>query len=61
MKAVILAGGRGSRIAEESATRPKPMISIGGRPIIWHIMEIYSRHGITDFVICLGYKGYIIK
>ena len=61
MKAIILAGGRGSRIAEESATRPKPMISIGGRPIIWHIMEIYSRHGVTDFVICLGYKGYIIK
>ena len=61
MKAVILAGGRGTRIAEESTLRPKPMITIGGRPILWHIMEIYAEHGITDFVICLGYKGYMIK
>jgi glucose-1-phosphate cytidylyltransferase len=61
MKAVILAGGRGTRIAEESVVRPKPMIPIGGRPILVHLMEIYARHGITDFVICLGYKGYVIK
>jgi glucose-1-phosphate cytidylyltransferase len=61
MKAVILAGGRGSRIAEESAIRPKPMISIGSQPILWHIMQIYAEHGVTDFVICLGYKGYVIK
>jgi glucose-1-phosphate cytidylyltransferase len=61
VKAVILAGGRGTRIAEESVLRPKPMITIGGRPILWHIMEIYAEHGITDFVICLGYKGYMIK
>jgi len=61
MKAVILAGGRGTRIAEESALRPKPMITIGGRPILWHIMEIYAAHGVTDFIICLGYKGYMIK
>ena len=61
MKAVILAGGKGTRITEESATRPKPMIEIGGMPILWHIMKIYSAHGIDDFVICLGYKGYIIK
>lgn len=61
MKAVILAGGRGTRIAEESILRPKPMVEIGGRPILWHIMKIYAAHGITDFVICLGYKGYMIK
>ena len=61
MKAVILAGGRGTRIAEETEVRPKPMIEIGGRPILWHIMKIYGHHGITDFVICLGYKGYLIK
>jgi len=61
MKAVILAGGVGSRISEESAVRPKPMVEIGGRPILWHIMKIYSAHGINDFVICLGYKGYLIK
>ncbi len=61
MKAVILAGGRGTRIAEESYLRPKPMIEIGGRPILWNIMKIYAHHGITDFVICLGYKGYIVK
>jgi glucose-1-phosphate cytidylyltransferase len=61
MKAVILAGGRGARIAEESHLRPKPMIEIGGRPILWHIMKIYAQHGIADFVICLGYRGYMIK
>ena len=61
MKVVILAGGLGSRISEESAVRPKPMIEIGGRPILWHIMKIYSAHGLSDFVICLGYKGYLIK
>jgi glucose-1-phosphate cytidylyltransferase len=61
MKAVILAGGLGTRISEESHLRPKPMIEIGGRPILWHIMKIYSRYGISDFVICLGYKGYVIK
>lgn len=61
MKAVILAGGLGTRISEESHLRPKPMIEIGGRPIIWHIMKIYGAHGITEFVICCGYKGYMIK
>lgn len=61
MKAVILAGGLGTRISEESHLRPKPMIEIGGRPILWHIMKIYSHHGINDFIVCLGYKGYIIK
>jgi glucose-1-phosphate cytidylyltransferase len=61
MKAVILAGGMGTRISEESHLRPKPMIEIGGRPILWHIMKIYSHFGIDDFVICLGYKGYVIK
>ncbi len=61
MKAVILAGGLGARISEESHLRPKPMIEIGGRPILWHIMKIYAQHGISDFVICLGYKGYLIK
>lgn len=61
MKLIILAGGRGTRISEESHLRPKPMIEIGGRPILWHIMKIYSHHGINDFVICCGYKGYLIK
>lgn len=61
MKAVILAGGLGTRISEESYVKPKPMIEIGGKPIIWHIMKIYSHYGINDFVICLGYKGYVIK
>lgn len=61
MVSVILAGGRGTRIAEESHLRPKPMIEIGGRPILWHIMKIYAHHGITDFVICLGYRGYMVK
>jgi glucose-1-phosphate cytidylyltransferase len=61
MKAVILAGGRGTRISEETDVRPKPMIEIGGRPILWHIMKLYTAHGVTDFVICLGYKGYLIK
>lgn len=61
MKAIILAGGFGTRIAEETQVRPKPMIEIGGRPILWHVMKIYSAHGINDFIICLGYKGYLIK
>jgi len=61
VKAVILAGGLGSRIAEETSVRPKPMVEIGGRPILWHIMKIYSAHGVNDFIICLGYKGYLIK
>lgn len=61
MKAVVLAGGLGTRISEESHLKPKPMIEIGGKPIIWHIMKIYSHYGINDFVICLGYKGYVIK
>ena len=60
-KVVILAGGVGSRLSEETEVRPKPMIEIGGRPIIWHIMKIYSQFGLNDFVICLGYKGYMIK
>jgi glucose-1-phosphate cytidylyltransferase len=61
MKAVILAGGLGSRLSEETALRPKPMVEIGGKPMLWHIMKIYSAHGIDEFVICLGYKGYVIK
>ena len=61
MFAVILAGGMGTRISEESHLRPKPMIEIGGRPILWHIMKIYAHHGVTDFIICLGYKGYMLK
>jgi glucose-1-phosphate cytidylyltransferase len=61
LKAVILAGGLGSRIAEETTVKPKPMIEIGGKPILWHIMKIYSHHGINDFIICCGYKGYVIK
>ena len=61
MKAVILAGGLGTRLAEETHLRPKPMVEIGGKPILWHILKIYSSHGINEFVICCGYKGYIIK
>jgi len=61
MKAVILAGGLGTRLSEETGIRPKPMVEIGGRPILWHILKIYSQHGINDFVICCGYKGYMIK
>ena len=61
LKAVILAGGFGTRISEESHLRPKPMIEIGGRPILWHIMKMYSHYGINDFVVCLGYRGYVIK
>ena len=61
MKAVILAGGRGTRLSEETGIKPKPMIEIGYKPIIWHIMKIYSRYGINDFIICCGYKGYVIK
>ena len=61
MKAVILAGGLGTRISEETHLKPKPMIEIGGKPIIWHIMKMYSYHGINDFIICCGYKGYVIK
>ncbi len=61
MKAVILAGGFGSRLSEETAVRPKPMVEIGGKPMLWHIMKIYAAHGIEEFVICLGYKGYLIK
>src|SRR5205823_8715654 len=60
-KVVILAGGLGSRLSEEAAVGPKPMVEIAGRPILWHIMKIYSRHGLNDFVICLRYKGYVIK
>ncbi|MBA3492630.1 MAG: glucose-1-phosphate cytidylyltransferase [Gammaproteobacteria bacterium] len=61
MKAVILAGGFGTRISEESSVRPKPMVEIGGRPILWHVMKIYSAHGINEFIICCGYKGHVIK
>lgn len=61
MKAVILAGGLGTRISEETSMRPKPMVEIGGKPILWHIMKMYSHHGIRDFVVCCGYKGYVIK
>ncbi|HEY8618096.1 glucose-1-phosphate cytidylyltransferase [Phenylobacterium sp.] len=61
MKTVILAGGLGTRISEESHLKPKPMIEIGGRPILWHIMKLYSHYGFNDFVICLGYKGYVVK
>src|SRR6266567_2616059 len=61
MKVVIFAGGLGTRISEETDTRPKPMVEIGGKPILWHIMKIYSHYGFNDFIICLGYKGYVIK
>ena len=61
MKAVILAGGLGTRISEETSIKPKPMIEIGGRPILWHIMKLYSAHGVNDFIICCGYRGYVIK
>ncbi|MGI4981232.1 MAG: glucose-1-phosphate cytidylyltransferase [Janthinobacterium lividum] len=61
MKAVILAGGLGTRISEETSTRPKPMVEIGGLPILWHILKTYSVHGVTDFIVCCGYKGYVIK
>jgi glucose-1-phosphate cytidylyltransferase len=61
MKVVILAGGYGTRISEESGIRPKPMVEIGGKPILWHIMKIYSHYGLNDFIICCGYKGYMIK
>ena len=61
MKVVILAGGLGTRLSEETIVRPKPMVEIGGRPILWHIMKIYSHYGFNDFIICLGYKGYMIK
>lgn len=61
MRAVILAGGLGTRISEETGSKPKPMIEIGGKPLLWHLMKIYSHHGINDFVLCLGFKGYVIK
>jgi len=61
MKAVILAGGLGTRLSEETTTRPKPMVEIGGKPILWHIMKVYAAYGITDFIVCLGYKGHVIK
>ena len=61
MKAIILAGGLGSRLSEETSLRPKPMVEIGGRPILWHIMKIYSHYGIHEFIVCLGYKGYVVK
>lgn len=61
MKAVILAGGLGTRLSEETSTRPKPMVEVGGKPILWHIMKMYSKHGVNDFIICCGYKGYFIK
>ena len=61
MKAVILAGGLGTRISEETDLKPNPMVEVGGRPILWHIMKIYSAHGIYDFIICCGYRGYLIK
>ena len=61
MKVVIFAGGLGTRISEETDTRPKPMVEVGGKPILWHIMKMYSQHGFNDFIVCLGYKGYVIK
>ena len=61
MKAVILAGGLGTRISEETESKPKPMIEIGGMPILWHILKLYSFHGVNDFIVCCGYKGYVIK
>jgi glucose-1-phosphate cytidylyltransferase len=61
MKAVILAGGLGTRLSEETAVRPKPMVEVGGRPVLWHLLKTYSHHGVNDFIICLGYRGYVIK
>ena len=61
MKVVILAGGLGTRISEESIIKPKPLVEIGGKPILWHIMKIYSNYGLNDFIVCCGYKGYLIK
>jgi glucose-1-phosphate cytidylyltransferase len=61
MKAVILAGGLGTRLSEETVSKPKPMVEVGGKPILWHILKIYSHYGINDFIICCGYKGYVIK
>src|SRR5271155_3275690 len=61
MKVIILAGGLGTRLVEETTVRPKPMVEVGGRPILWHIMKIYSHWGLNDFIVCLGYKGYLIK
>ena len=61
MKAVILAGGLGTRLSEETHLRPKPMVEIGGKPILWHIMKLYSYYGVHDFIICCGYKGYVVK
>src|SRR5512141_1245480 len=61
MKVVILAGGLGTRLSEETVLRPKPMVEIGGKPILWHIMKLYSHYGFNDFIICLGFKGYVIK
>ncbi len=61
MKVVILAGGLGTRLAEETAVRPKPMVEIGGKPLLWHIMNGYAAHGFDDFIVCLGYKGHVIK
>jgi len=61
VKAVLLAGGLGTRLSEETTVRPKPMVEIGGRPILWHIMKIYAAHGVNEFIVCLGYKGYVIK
>jgi glucose-1-phosphate cytidylyltransferase len=61
VKAVILAGGMGTRISEETQVRPKPMVEIGGRPVLWHIMKVYAHHGVRDFIVCLGYKGYVVK
>src|SRR5437016_10774737 len=61
MKVIILAGGLGTRLSEETTVRPKPMVEIGGRPILWHIMKMYGHYGFNDFIICLGYKGYLIK
>ncbi|MCA1598383.1 MAG: NTP transferase domain-containing protein, partial [Chloroflexi bacterium] len=61
MKAVILAGGLGSRLSEETTVKPKPMVEIGNQPILWHIMKLYAGHGIDEFVVCLGYRGYVVK
>ena len=61
MKTAILTGGLGTRLADETVVRPKPMVEIGGRPILWHIMKIYASYGVNDFIVCLGYKGYLIK